>query len=69
MAMDYLNETLTNKFILFQKINKFDKFILIFRLYMEEREPTCDKNATQMEIIYQYIFCVKINCEILVEPK
>ena len=51
--MDYLNEILTNKFILFLKINKFDKFILIFRLYMEEREPTCDKNVTQMEIIYQ----------------
>ena len=37
--MGYLNETLTNKLILFLKITKFDQFI--------------DKNVTEMEIIYQ----------------
>ena len=37
--MSYLNETLTNKLMLFLKIAKFDQFI--------------DKNVTEMEIIYQ----------------
>ena len=36
--MGYLNETLTNKSILFLKITKFDQFT--------------DKNVTDMEIIY-----------------
>ena len=39
LIMGYLNETLTNKLILFLKITKFDQFI--------------DKNVTEMEIIYQ----------------
>ena len=38
LIMGYLNETLTNKSILFLKITKFDQFI--------------DKNVTDMEIIY-----------------
>ena len=38
LIMGYLNETLTNKSILFLKITKFDQFT--------------DKNVTDMEIIY-----------------
>ena len=39
LILGYLDETLTNKLILFLKITKFDQFI--------------DKNVTEMEIIYQ----------------
>ena len=39
LIIGYLNETMTNKLILFLKITKFDQFI--------------DKNVTEMEIIYQ----------------
>ena len=53
LIMGYLNETLSNKLILFRKIAKFDKFILILRLYWGEREATRDKIVTEMEIIYQ----------------
>ena len=38
LIMGYLNETLTNKSILFLKITNFDQFT--------------DKNVTDMEIIY-----------------
>ena len=67
--MGYLSKTLKNKFIIFLKITKFDQFIFIFKLYWGQQEPNCAKNVTQMEIIYQLIFRVKINCETLVEPK
>ena len=46
--MGYLNKTLTNKFILFLKITKFDQFIFILRLYGGQQEPNCAKNVTQM---------------------
>ena len=54
--MVYLNETLTNKLILFLKITKFDQFIRIERLYKGQREPTLDKNVTEMEIYYTPFF-------------
>ena len=54
--MVYLNETLTNKLILFLKITKFDQFIRIKRLYEGQREPTLDKNVTAMEIYYTPFF-------------
>ena len=65
--MDYLNETLTNKLIVFIKITKFD--YSDFEVLQGQREPTCDKIVTEMKIIYQQIICVKIIREILVEPK
>ena len=65
--MDYLNETLTNKLIVFIKITKFD--YSDFEALQGQREPTCDKIVTEMNIIYQQIICVKIIRKILVEPK
>ena len=50
--MGYLNETLTNRLILFLKITKCDQFILILKLYGGKGEATRDKNVTKMEIIY-----------------
>ena len=64
-----LNEALTNKLILFLKIIKFDNLFGFRGSMGGEWVLTLDKNATEMEIIYQQIFCVKIICEILVEPK
>ena len=51
--MGYLNETLSKKLILFRKIAKFDKLILILRLYGGERETTRDDIVTEMGLIYQ----------------
>ena len=53
----------------FLKINKFDEFIRIQRLCRREPEPTLDKNVTEIKIIYQYVFCINIIFEILVESK
>ena len=50
--MGYLNETLTNRLILFLKITKCDQFILILKLYGGKGEANRDKNVTEMEIIY-----------------